>query len=78
MVTGQLDDIVADVLGIPPEQVYDSTGPKTASQWTSLRHVQIVAAVEDAFAIRLTPREIRSVRTVGQLRALVLSKSDAG
>lgn len=73
----ELDGIVAQVLGVPPGDVHGGMGPKTAGQWTSLKHIQLIAAVEDAYGIRLSPREIRSVRTVSQLRSLVLSKNGA-
>ena len=70
-----LHSIVGRVLDVPPEEVRDDMSPKTVGTWTSLRHVQLVAAVEDEYGIRLTPREIRSVRTVSDLRSLVLAKS---
>jgi acyl carrier protein len=74
-VATELHVIVARVLDLPAGDVHDEMGPKTVGQWTSLRHIQLIAAVEDAYGIRLNPREIRSVRSVSQLRALVLSKN---
>lgn len=69
-----LEKIVADVLRIPADEVTDDTGPATAGSWTSLCHVQIVAAVEDHFGVKLEPRQIRSIRSVGGLRDVLRSR----
>jgi len=74
-VTASLHAIVARVLEVPPAEVHDDMGPKTARHWTSLKHIQLIAAVEDAYGIQITPREIRSVRTVAGLRMLVQAKN---
>lgn len=74
--SGQLEDIVARVLAISSEDVTEDLGPRSAGGWTSLKHVQLIAAVEDAYGIKFTPREIRSVRTVGTLRGLIKTKAD--
>jgi acyl carrier protein len=66
--------VVGQILEIPLDRVTDDVGPATSGQWTSLKHIQLVAAVEDAYDVRLTPREIRSIRTVGQLRGILASK----
>jgi acyl carrier protein len=63
--------IVASVLGIEEAEVTDHTGPATEGRWTSLRHLQIVSCVQREYAIRLTPRQIRSARSVAVLRRLV-------
>jgi acyl carrier protein len=70
----QLDEIVARVLAIPAEDVTEDLGPRIAGQWTSLKHVQLIAALEDAYSISFTPREIRSARTVSTLRGLIRHK----
>jgi acyl carrier protein len=63
--------IVASVLEIPEPEVTDHTGPATESRWTSLRHIQIMSRVQREYAIKLTPRQIRSARSVAVLRRLV-------
>lgn len=70
-----LHEIVARVLDMHATEIHDDIGPHTVAAWTSLKHVQLVAAVEDAYGIKLTPREIRTVRTVSALRELVSSRA---
>ncbi|MEW2445424.1 acyl carrier protein [Micromonospora marina] len=72
--SSRLVRLVADVLELPVDQVDAQTGPATTAAWVSLRHLQIVAAVEDAYRISLTPREIRTVRSVADLRALLAGR----
>ena len=73
-VTARFLAVVAEVLGLPAEGVNDDMGPATFGQWTSLRHIQHVAAMEDAYGVHFSPREVRSVRTVGGLRDILGSK----
>jgi acyl carrier protein len=63
--------IVASVLGLPEGEVSGRTGPATEGGWTSLRHLEIMTVVQREYAISLTPREIRSVRSVAALQQLV-------
>jgi acyl carrier protein len=66
-----IPSIVASVLGISEAEVDGQTGPATEGGWTSLRHLQIMTVVQHEYAISLTGREIRSVRSVAALRKLV-------
>jgi acyl carrier protein len=44
--------------------------------WDSLTHVDLILAIEQEFKIRFTTGEISSLRSVGQLAALVSRKAD--
>lgn len=65
---------MAGVLELPVDEIDDDTGPSTTGSWTSLRHVQLVAAVRDEYGVPVTPKEARSCRSVGKLRALLTAK----
>jgi acyl carrier protein len=69
-----LESIVGRVLEIPPDTVTDELGPAVEGGWTSLRHVLLVSAVQKAYGVKLTPREIRSIRTVRDLRAVLVAQ----
>jgi acyl carrier protein len=72
--SSRLVRLVADVLELPVDQVDAQTGPATTAAWVSLRHLQIVAAVEDTYGIAITPREIRAVKSVADLRELLTQR----
>ena len=44
--------------------------------WDSLTHVDLILEIEQEFKIRFTTGEISSLRSVGQLAALVSRKAD--
>lgn len=71
MVVSRLVQLVAGVLERPVTEIDGQTGPATAAEWGSLRHLQIIAAVEDAYGVSFAPREIRAVSSVGDLRDLL-------
>jgi acyl carrier protein len=77
-VNDRLSAVVAAQLGLAVDAVTDEVGPRVLAVWTSLKHVQLMAAVEDEFGIKFEPREIRAVRTVGDLRQVLQSKGIGG
>jgi len=66
-----VESIVAAMLEVPESQVGDDTGPATEGRWTSLCHLKIMSMVQREYTITFTPREIRSVRSVGEVRRLL-------
>jgi acyl carrier protein len=71
LAAASIPSIVASALDIPEAEVSARTGPATEGGWTSLRHLEIISTVQREYAISLTPREIRSVRSVAALQKLV-------
>lgn len=70
----QLEQIVSEVLDVDLAEITDDTGPATNAVWTSLAHIEVVMAVEDAYGVALTAQEIDTVRSVGALRRLITRK----
>jgi acyl carrier protein len=66
--------IIGKVLEIPVDELGDDPACDALGQWSSLQHVQLVAAVEDIYNVRFSSREIRSFRTVAGLREILSSK----
>jgi acyl carrier protein len=46
--------------------------------WDSFKQIEIIIAVEERFAVRLTTRELDSLQSVGDLVRLVVAKTDTG
>ncbi len=67
--------IVAKVLGLPVSDVHENLIPKNVQNWDSLRHMTILMAVEEAFDLTFSDKEMISVGSVGDLVSLVDSKS---
>jgi acyl carrier protein len=69
-----LTEIVADVLEIPQPDVLDETGQGNCAEWTSLKHLQLVVALEEAYGVSFTSREIRDLNTVHAVRETLRGK----
>ena len=69
--------VFAEVLGLPPERVSDSTSPETTSEWDSLAAMNLVAALEETFGVELTTTEIMRMRSIGVARAVLRAKGVA-
>lgn len=72
-----LEETVARALGLRPDELRDDAGPATVGAWTSLRHVQIIAAVQRLYGVRFAPREARSIRTLADVRRALRDKGVA-
>ena len=66
-----VNELVAQILKLRLEEVTDETGTATTAAWTSLRHVQLVVAIEKFYGVRLAPREARSVRSVAHVKRVL-------
>ena len=70
----QFADVIAGVLEVDPSEVTDNAGPDTIATWTSLRHLQLVGALEDVYGVSFTYREIRGLRSIGELRQVLRTR----
>jgi acyl carrier protein len=66
--------VFSEVLGIPAEIITDETSPENTPKWDSLNAMNLVVALEGAFNIRLSTKEIVSMRTVAMVRKVLRSK----
>ncbi len=66
--------IVADVFGVPLEEVLPESSPDTIAAWDSLQHLNLVLALEQEFGIQFTPEEIEQLLSVELAAALVEEK----
>ncbi|MEQ8711273.1 MAG: acyl carrier protein [Rhodospirillales bacterium] len=69
-----LGEVFRDVFGPDaPDPVPEMTADDVDG-WDSLNHVRLIIAVERAFSIRFSTREISGLKNVGDLTAVVEKK----
>ena len=51
--TPQLDAIIADALGLQPDQITDDLAYQSVPQWDSLRHVALMVVLEGVLNTRI-------------------------
>jgi acyl carrier protein len=49
----QVIPVVAEVMGVPVQTVFADSSAKTVETWDSLRHMNLIVALEDTFDVRL-------------------------
>jgi acyl carrier protein len=65
---------VADIFEVPLEQVLPTSSPDTIETWDSLRHLNMVLALEQEFGIQFSPEEIEQLLSVELITALLAEK----
>jgi acyl carrier protein len=66
----RVQGILADVLSIPLREIAENSSPDTLEGWDSLRHLNLVLALEQDFAVQFMPEEIEqmlSPKIIGEL-----------
>jgi acyl carrier protein len=69
-----LHDVIAHALHIPTSSVTDESTPETLRRWDSLRHLDLMTSIEDAYGVQFSTAEIVLAKSVGDIRRLLLSK----
>lgn len=67
----RLREILSDVLDLDPEQISDDFSRDDESGWDSMAHLRLITAIEQAFGLKFTMREIEEIRSYGDLRERV-------
>ena len=70
----KLEKIVAQVLTVDENELSDESNALNTRNWDSLKHIELLLAVETAYEIRFTMPEITSLQKLGDMRELLISK----
>ena len=70
----RLQTLFGGVLGVEPDRMSDETSPRNTPQWDSLNAMHLVSAIEEAFDVSLTTREIMKMQTLGLARDVLRTK----
>jgi acyl carrier protein len=75
--SNKVEAVFSDVLGIPLESITEETSPENTPEWDSAQAVNLVLALEDAFQIRLSTKEIVSMRDIALVKKVLRTKGVA-
>lgn len=59
--------LLAQVLNIPATRITEDFEMRDADAWDSLKHMEFILAIEEAFEIQLTFDEIVAMRSFGEI-----------
>jgi acyl carrier protein len=66
--------LLADLLQIPVAEVTDQLSMKDLDVWDSLKHMELISALEEQLDIQLSFDEIVTMRSVGDIRRVLSNK----
>ncbi len=70
----KLEAVFANLLQEPIESINDETSPRNTRSWDSLKHLELVMAIEVAYLVQFTMPEIIGLNSLGSIRQLLKLK----
>ena len=71
LILNRVREIAGDVLESP---VTSESTPDTVEAWDSVRHLNLMLALEVEYGFELSPEEMDEAKSIGQIARLVASK----
>ena len=73
----RVEQIFREVFDNPSLQIFDAMQAKDVEGWDSLTHVTLIMAIEEAFGIQFSTREVMGFQNVGEMLACLRGKLPA-
>ena len=70
----KLNEIFQDVLDNEEIEITPESSANDIDEWDSLSHIQLIVAIEKAFGIKFTSREIMKWNNVGEMVDTIMAK----
>ena len=67
-------EVIAEILRIDPATLHDRSDAQSTPGWDSLRHIEIMLAIETAYDVRLSIAEMTALRHLGDIETVLRSK----
>jgi len=70
----KLIELFSGVLNVPVDNLNDDSSPDNIDSWDSMSAMHLVSAIEAAFAVQLSTREIMRMSSIGLARSTLRDK----
>lgn len=70
----RIREVMSEILEVEPGAIRDGFGRDDAPGWDSLNHLRMVSALEEAFRIKLTMKEVGEMDRYETIRRMVSSR----
>ncbi len=74
-VFAKLTEVFRDVFDDEDIVLSDRTSANDIEDWDSLEHINLIAAVEKAFRMRFTMREVSGMKNVGEMVDILMERA---
>lgn len=68
--------VVSAILRVPRDTLTTASSPDTLDHWDSLRHLQLVLALEEEFGLQFRGEEIDAMQSVGGIISILREHLD--
>ena len=72
-----VDQLLADLLQIPVTEVTDQLAMSDLDVWDSLKHIELIASLEEQLDVQLSFDDIVAMRSVGDIKRVLHNKGVA-
>lgn len=69
-----IKNVMSAVLEIPIDEIDDDSSPDNVGSWDSLKHMNLVVALEEEFDIEFIDDEIVEMMNLSQIKIIVMEK----
>lgn len=66
--------VVSGALDVDPAEITDTADQQSLGSWTSMRHIQLIVSLEEAYGLSFDYDEIADARTIGKVRDVLRAK----
>jgi len=74
-INGRVESLLAETLNIPAAGITDGLAMQDVGSWDSLKHMELIVALEQGFGIDFTFEEIVEMTSVGEIKRVLREKS---
>ncbi|MGR3177148.1 MAG: acyl carrier protein [Candidatus Anammoxibacter sp.] len=67
-------ELVADVVGVPVDDINAQSSPDNIKSWDSINHLNLMLALEETFQKKISPEEIEQMTSVKHIYRLIKEK----
>ena len=73
-VEDRIKSIMSTVFEIPEEHIKDNSSPDTIESWDSLKHMNLIIALEEEFEVEFTDNEIFEMMNYSLIKSIITGK----
>ena len=70
----RIKKVMSAVFEIPVEQIKDDSSPDIIDSWDSLKHMNMVVALEEEFEVEFTDDEILEMMNYALIKSILMGK----
>jgi acyl carrier protein len=71
MIDEKLKSILSEVLEVPEASITSETSSQQVESWDSIRHLELMLAIEHAYGVQFQAEQITSLTSAGEIQAIL-------